>query len=109
MTTRTGNISAIIDNNIIHIRSTQTKFINQVKDSFVKNIITLNEDNLIKNNICLNELNDHELRTKFFLDTVRSPKIWRDTKERASKIGVFTLDFLSQTAANIISDLIKNQ
>ncbi|MHA6359134.1 DUF2513 domain-containing protein [Streptococcus vestibularis] len=44
-----------------------------------------------------------------FLDTVRSPKIWRDTKERASKIGVFTLDFLSQTAANIISDLIKNQ
>ena len=87
MTTRTGNISAIIDNNIIHIRSTQTKFINQVKDSFVKNIITLNEDNLIKNNICLNELNDHELRTKFFLDTVRTIDDYQ--LEEIPQIGLF--------------------
>ncbi|MGT2907724.1 DUF2513 domain-containing protein [Streptococcus dentiloxodontae] len=42
-----------------------------------------------------------------FLDSVRSPKIWRETKSRTEKLGVFTIDVISQIASNIISDMIK--
>lgn len=44
-----------------------------------------------------------------FLDSVRSPKVWRETKSRAEKLGVFTIDVISQIASNIISDMIKGQ
>lgn len=43
-----------------------------------------------------------------FLDSVRSPKVWRETKDIAGKIGVFSLNFLSQTASQIISNLASN-
>lgn len=44
-----------------------------------------------------------------FLDSIRDPKIWRKTKERASKIGVFTIDVISQITSNVISELITNK
>lgn len=44
-----------------------------------------------------------------FLDSVRSPKIWRETKTRAEKVGIFTLDFISKTASNIITEVISKQ
>ena len=37
-----------------------------------------------------------------FLDSVRSPKVWRETKSVAEKVGVFSLNFLSQTASLIL-------
>ena len=43
-----------------------------------------------------------------FLDSVRSPKVWRETKEVAGKSGVFSLNFLSQTASQIIANLASN-
>ncbi|MFU2204328.1 DUF2513 domain-containing protein [Streptococcus hyovaginalis] len=42
-----------------------------------------------------------------FLDSVRDPKIWRETKVRANKLGVFTLNVLAQIALNVISDRIN--
>lgn len=44
-----------------------------------------------------------------FLDSVRSPKVWRETKSVAEKAGVFSLNFLSQTASQIIANLVTNQ
>lgn len=38
-----------------------------------------------------------------FLDTVRSPEIWRQTKNVTSKVGSVTVEILSQVATNIIS------
>lgn len=43
-----------------------------------------------------------------FLDSVRSPKIWRETKTIAEKVGVFSLNFLSQTASQIIANIASN-
>lgn len=43
-----------------------------------------------------------------FLDTVRSPKVWKETKSVAEKVGVFSLNFLSQTASQIIANIISN-
>lgn len=43
-----------------------------------------------------------------FLDSVRSPKVWRETKSIAEKIGVFSLNFLSQTASQIIAGFTTN-
>jgi len=43
-----------------------------------------------------------------FLDSVRSPKVWRETKSVAEKVGVFSLNFLSQTASQIITNLVTN-
>lgn len=42
-----------------------------------------------------------------FLNSIRSPRVWRETKSRAEKLGVFTIDVISQIASNIISDMIK--
>ncbi|MFC3931502.1 DUF2513 domain-containing protein [Streptococcus dentapri] len=42
-----------------------------------------------------------------FLDSIRSPKVWRETKSRAEKLGAFTIEVISQIASNIISDTIK--
>jgi hypothetical protein len=44
-----------------------------------------------------------------FLDSVRSPKVWRETKSAAEKVGIFSLNFLSQTASQIIANLVTNQ
>lgn len=44
-----------------------------------------------------------------FLDSVRRPKVWRETKSRAEKVGIFTLDFISQTAANVIAEISKGR
>lgn len=87
MITRTGTISAIIDNDIIHIRSTQAKFINQTKETLVLNIIELDKDDLRRNSICLSELNNHELRTKFFLNTIRNIDDYQ--LEEIPQIGLF--------------------
>ena len=38
-----------------------------------------------------------------FLDTVRSPEIWRQTKSVTSKVGSVTIEILSQVATNLIS------
>ncbi|MTC88019.1 DUF2513 domain-containing protein [Streptococcus uberis] len=43
-----------------------------------------------------------------FLDSIRSPEVWRETKTTAQKVGVFSLNFLSQTASQIISNLATN-
>lgn len=43
-----------------------------------------------------------------FLESVRSPLVWRETKNTAQKVGVFSLNFLSQTASQIISNLATN-
>lgn len=37
-----------------------------------------------------------------FLDTVRDPEIWRETKERASKIGSASLQILFEVATGIV-------
>lgn len=44
-----------------------------------------------------------------FLDSVRRPKVWGETKSRAEKVGIFTLDFISQTAANVIAEISKGR
>ena len=36
-----------------------------------------------------------------FLETVRSEKIWRETKARTKKLGAVTINILSQIASNI--------
>ncbi|CYU19790.1 DUF2513 domain-containing protein [Streptococcus suis] len=42
-----------------------------------------------------------------FLESVRSEKIWRETKARTKKMGVVTINILSQIASNIISEMIN--
>ncbi|HEM3724768.1 TPA: DUF2513 domain-containing protein [Streptococcus suis] len=42
-----------------------------------------------------------------FLETVRSEKIWRETKARTKKLGAVTINILSQVASNIISEMIN--
>ena len=42
-----------------------------------------------------------------FMETVRSEKIWRETKARTKKLGAVTIDILSQIASNIISEMIN--
>lgn len=42
-----------------------------------------------------------------FLETVRSEKIWRETKVRTKKLGAVTINILSQVASNIISEMIN--
>jgi len=44
----------------------------------------------------------HEL-----LANIRSDKVWVKTKHVASSIGSMSLDFLSKIAANVLSELIK--
>lgn len=43
-----------------------------------------------------------------FLDTIRSPKIWQDTTNIANKVGIFSINFLSQTASQLIANLASN-
>ncbi|BAQ25023.1 DUF2513 domain-containing protein [Streptococcus troglodytae] len=42
-----------------------------------------------------------------FLDSIRSPKVWRETKTRAEKLGAFTINIISNIASSVISDMIK--
>lgn len=44
-----------------------------------------------------------------FLDNVRSPKVWNETKNAASKIGTASINVFSQIASGIITSLIKSQ
>lgn len=37
-----------------------------------------------------------------FLDTIRDPKIWRDTKEKTSKLASVSLNILSEVASSIV-------
>ncbi|WP_019781903.1 DUF2513 domain-containing protein [Streptococcus sobrinus] len=54
-------------------------------------------------------VNDLTYQGHLFLDSVRRPKVWRETKSRAEKVGIFTLDFISQTAANVIAEISKGR
>lgn len=37
-----------------------------------------------------------------FLDTIRDPKIWRDTKEKTSKLASVSLNILSEVASSLL-------
>ena len=43
-----------------------------------------------------------------FLDTVRPPDVWEETKSKAKKIGSFALDVLSKIAIGIITSRINS-
>lgn len=87
MITRTGKISVDDEGGIVHIRSTQAKFINEIKEKLVLDIISLDKDNLKRNVITLSEIKDPEIRSKFFLETIRNI----DTYEicEISQVGLF--------------------
>ena len=38
-----------------------------------------------------------------FLDNVRSPEIWRETKSRLKSLGSVSIDMISQVAASVIT------
>jgi hypothetical protein len=42
-----------------------------------------------------------------FLDSIRDPKIWQETKEAASKAGGFTVDLFADLAKGLIKTQIK--
>lgn len=42
-----------------------------------------------------------------FLDTIREPKIWKQTKSIAEKVGVFSIDFITKIATSVIVELLK--
>jgi hypothetical protein len=42
-----------------------------------------------------------------FLDSVRDPEIWRQTKEGASKAGAFTIELLTDLAKGFVKTQIK--
>ena len=42
-----------------------------------------------------------------FLDSIRDPKIWQETKEAASKAGGFTVGLLADLAKGLIKTQIK--
>jgi hypothetical protein len=42
-----------------------------------------------------------------FLDSVRDPEIWRQTKEGAKKAGGFTVELLGDLAKGLIKTQIK--
>jgi len=41
-----------------------------------------------------------------FLDSVRDPKIWKETKETAAKVGSFSIDILTEIAKGLIKTKI---
>lgn len=43
-----------------------------------------------------------------FLDGIRDPKIWAETKEGAKKVGAFSLDVLSAIARGIVKKKIAD-
>lgn len=43
-----------------------------------------------------------------YLDTIRSPEVWRKTKGIASKIGSVSLSAMSQIASEVLSAMIKS-
>lgn len=87
MTTRHGKITINIEDNTAHIRSTQTKFINKIKEDLVSSIISLDEENLKRNVITLNDINDPNLRTKFILETIKN--IQEYELEEITQVGIF--------------------
>lgn len=44
-----------------------------------------------------------------FIENVRNEEIWNETKQRANKIGNFSLGVISEIAVNVISSLITSQ
>ena len=42
-----------------------------------------------------------------FLDTVRPPDVWTETKSKAKKIGSFALNILAQIASSVIASRIN--
>ena len=52
------------------------------------------------------DVNGHTLRMSWagheFLDKVRDPEIWRQTKEGASRVGSWSVKFLGELAAGFI-------
>ena len=87
MITRNGKISISIDGSAIHIRSTQAKFINEVKEKLVSEIISIDKDNLTKNVITLRGLDSPTLRTKFLLETINNIKDYK--LEEITQVGIF--------------------
>lgn len=43
-----------------------------------------------------------------FLENIRNPDVWQETKSKARKIGSYALNILSQIAAGIITARINN-
>ena len=43
-----------------------------------------------------------------FLDNVRSPEIWSETKRKLKTLGSVSLDIISQVASSIIINKLKN-
>lgn len=44
-----------------------------------------------------------------FLDTVRDPKVWRETKKVANKFASVSLSFTERIASSVITGLIKKE
>ena len=44
-----------------------------------------------------------------FLETVRNPRVWEETKSLSKKVGSFSLNVISSVATDIIARLIKAQ
>ncbi|MGG5372850.1 hypothetical protein IGI67_004523 [Enterococcus sp. AZ196] len=55
------------------------------------------------------ELNGLTWSGHHFLDTVRDPKVWRETKKVAGKFASVSLTFTERIAASIITGLIKKE
>lgn len=85
--TRTGKISVDSEKEVIHIRSTQAKFINEVKENLVTELISLDKNNLKKNVISLSTFNIPDMRTQFFLETIRN--IDEYELEEISQVGLY--------------------
>ncbi|MDG2942884.1 hypothetical protein [Exercitatus varius] len=87
MITRTGKISVDSEKEVIHIRSTQAKFINEVKENLVLQLISLDKNNLKKNVINLSTFDIPDMRTQFFLETIRN--IDEYELEEISQVGLY--------------------
>lgn len=44
-----------------------------------------------------------------FLSDIRSDNVWNKTKDIAKNLGIYSIDFLKQTATSVIVELIKSQ
>lgn len=104
--TRHGKITISTEENSAHIRSTQTKFINEIKESLVSDIISLDKENLKKNVITLNDINDPNLRTKFLLETIKN--IQEYNLEEITQIGIFKNNNLLEESEDETEKIIAN-
>lgn len=85
--TRKGTISIRMDSSSAHIRSTQAKFINEIKEKLVNKIISQDKEKLKRNVISLRNIEKPELRTRFFLEMIRNISDY--SLEQITQIGVY--------------------